>query len=330
MIARMKAFRHWQMALMGVILWVAFGLRFHQLEIGSGAVISALASVLTVAVTYALGKRLFDASVGLLAACFVALNTFSIYHAQQPDLPAGLTLIAVCAMGLFVLWVERPNRVRMAGLVVLNMAGLYLHSAFLLVIVAQGVGFVAGLLNQRVSLQRVLPYLLLNGLTAVLVLPLIVRADWQPLPASTSALQTQEALATILGYFAFGITTGTGVTIAVIFFLLFALIQLDHDPKPFQAWRVTLPFGWVVGSIGVCLALGILNEANFKLLLPAQIGFALWLARGAWVLWHTQVHSTKPYAPYIPKLAAVLGVVYIGWTLIVSLPLLYHASLIIK
>ncbi|MBZ0286055.1 MAG: glycosyltransferase family 39 protein, partial [Anaerolineae bacterium] len=63
--------------------------------------LSAFAGVLTVAFTYALGKRLFNSVAGLLAALFVALNTFSIYYAQEARMYALLALWGV--MGMYAL-----------------------------------------------------------------------------------------------------------------------------------------------------------------------------------------------------------------------------------
>src|SRR5690606_8417190 len=57
--------------------------------------LSAFASVLTVAFTYALGKHLFNPLAGLFAALFVSLNTFSIYYAQEARMYALLALWAV-------------------------------------------------------------------------------------------------------------------------------------------------------------------------------------------------------------------------------------------
>jgi mannosyltransferase len=294
-------------------------------ELGLRA-LSALASVLTVAVTFALGKRLFNPAVGILSAGLVTLNTFSIYYAQEARMYALLALIAVGAFYLFVLFMARPTRSRMIGLAVVNALGLYTHYAFPFVMLAQGVAFVVGVFNRRVPLKQIIPYTALNVGTIVLFLPLLPTA-WRQIttwPSTGEAIPTQEAIATILGYFAFGITTGAGVTIAVAFFLLFALIQLENDRKPHQAWRVSVPFIWVVGSVLVFLVMGLFRESNLKFLLPAQIGFALWMARGAWALWQTQVHSDKRYAPYIPKIASVVGAIYIGWTLVDGLPALYH------
>src|SRR5688500_3459356 len=45
--------------------------------------LSAFASIVTVAFTYYLGRRLYGAGAGLLAALLVALNSFSIYYAQE-------------------------------------------------------------------------------------------------------------------------------------------------------------------------------------------------------------------------------------------------------
>lgn len=361
--------------LMMIVLWVAFGLRFHLIEnqslwndegtsyaqalrtfpqIAEHAgrdihppgyywllaiwvkfagvsefglrALSAFASVLTVAVTYALGRRLFHPSVGVLAAVGVALNTFSIYYAQEARMYALLALISVSAIYLFVRFMEHPNRDYMKYLAVVNALGLYTHYAFPFVMLAQGVAFLFGVFNRRVPFKQIIPYMILNIGTLILFAPILPTA-WLQIttwPSTGEAIPAQEALATILGYFAFGITTGVGVTIAVAFFLLFALIQVEDDHKPDQAWRVSLPFIWAMGSVVIFLVMGLFRESNLKFLLPAQIGFALWLARGAWVLWQTKVNSKHPYAPYIPRIASAVGVIYIGWTLITGLSPLYH------
>lgn len=296
-------------------------------EIGLRA-LSAFASVLTVGLTYAAGKRLFNPIVGLLSASIVTLNTFSIYYAQEARMYALLALITVSAIYLFILFMERPTRSRMIGLAVVNAVGLYTQYAYPFVMLVQGVAFLFGVFNRRVPFKQIIPYTVLNIGTLLLFAPLLPTA-WRQIttwPSTGIDIPAQEAIATLLGYLAFGITTGAGVTIAVIFFLLFALIQLDNDHKPDQAWRASLPFIWVVVPVGIFLLMGLFRESNIKFLLPAQIGFALWMARGAWALWQTQVHNTRPYAQYIPKLASVFGVIYIGWTLVDGIPALYNDS----
>ena len=64
--------------------------------------LSVFFSILSVAWTYALGKRLFHPIAGLVAAALVALNTFSIYYAQETRMYAMLTAVAVASMWVYV------------------------------------------------------------------------------------------------------------------------------------------------------------------------------------------------------------------------------------
>ncbi|HRL14426.1 MAG TPA: glycosyltransferase family 39 protein, partial [Aggregatilineales bacterium] len=63
--------------------------------------LSAFASIMTVALTYAIGRRLMNPWAGVFAAALVALNTFAIYYAQEARMYALLALWAagaVCAL----------------------------------------------------------------------------------------------------------------------------------------------------------------------------------------------------------------------------------------
>lgn len=59
--------------------------------------LSALFSVATVAWTYALGRRLVHPLAGLAAAALVALNSFSIYYAQEARMYAMLAAVAAAS-----------------------------------------------------------------------------------------------------------------------------------------------------------------------------------------------------------------------------------------
>ncbi|MFN8451642.1 MAG: hypothetical protein U0521_24395 [Anaerolineae bacterium] len=75
------------------------------------------------------------------------------------------------------------------------------------------------------------------------------------------------------------------------------------------------PVAWVVVPVGVFLALGLFRLDNVKLLLPAQIGMALWIGRGVWVLWHLRLKygRRRDFAAWLaqstPRWAALLSVV---------------------
>ena len=64
--------------------------------------LSAFFSIVSVGLTFALGARLFNPIAGLAAAAFVALNSFSIYYAQEARMYAMMTAIAGGSMWLFI------------------------------------------------------------------------------------------------------------------------------------------------------------------------------------------------------------------------------------
>lgn len=315
--------------------------------------LSVFASVLTVAVTFALGKRLYAAWVGLLAASIVALNTFSIFYAQEARMYALLALWGALGMWTFVnlLTLPRPSaglpQVRVdrtvnphgAGwalaLGLINAAGLWTHYAYPLVMLTQGILLLAWVIGWRGAavsrrIAATIYFTFANIIALILFAPWVETAlrqltTWgQSAPPVTFA----EALSTILGWLTFGIThTETTVgALAVGWLLLLFGLRRGGD-----GWALLVPVTWVGMSVGLFLAAGLFRMANLKFLLPAQVGMALWLSRGVWVLWTLRLpaHSRRLGLPRhiraaIPKLAGVAAALLIGLNLIDGLDPLYH------
>ena len=104
--------------------------------------LSALFSVISVAWAFALGRRLHHPLAGLAAAALVALNSFSIYYAQEARMYAMLTAVAGASMWLVAgllrgLPPPRRRRLSFVALGLVNALGIYTHVAFALVIAAQ-------------------------------------------------------------------------------------------------------------------------------------------------------------------------------------------------
>lgn len=301
--------------------------------------LSALASVITVAVTYRLGVRLFGTIAGLCAALFVALNTFSIYYAQETRMYALLALWGVASMWALAAFVWSANGHRSLvypalALMLTNTAGLWTQYAFPFVMIAQGILFVLwwGAVfirpqqRRRETLSVLGYYVAANLLTIALYLPWLGTAWGQVTswPNIGEAIPLAEALATIVGYFAFGLTFEGGTTLLIAIFLLFGLLQVSNDPddtkRPiyfmhsrwFPAWwPALLPVIWVGVTVGAFLMLGLFRDANLKFMLPAQIGFALWMARGVRVLWGLRVRRDAWVFQQVPRVAAVLGTLWV-------------------
>jgi mannosyltransferase len=295
--------------------------------------LSAVAGVLMVALTYALGRRLYHPTAGGCAALFVALNTFNLYYSQEARMYALLGLWSIAAMWAFAGFVQTGGWRWALAFALFNAAGLYTHYAYPAVMVAQGVlfllwgmtAFVPALKSATLNPQpsALLAYLLANVLTIGLYLPWLPMALRQVTtwPNTGQAIPVEQALQVVFGWFALGITYEVGGTSsAILFFLLFGLIVLRRD-----WWAMLVPVVWVAATVGGFLALGLFREANLKFLIPAQIGFALWLGRGVWVLWTLQPRRTAPIFRAAPKLAAVVGTFSLAAALWTGLQPLYHA-----
>ncbi|MCY3780741.1 MAG: glycosyltransferase family 39 protein [Chloroflexi bacterium] len=304
--------------------------------------LSALFSIVSVAWTYALGKRLFHPGAGLAAAALVALNSFSIYYAQEARMYAMLAAIAGGSMWLFVgLHVSPPKRRWLSVIVLglLNGLGLYTHVAYALIILAQAVLAAIwlglshyrarqdqGLTNHAVTL--LIQFALSNLLTLLLFAPWLPVSLQQILaqPNLAQVMPLDQTLRQILGYFAYGNTFELNfrdMTFFVYAFLLFGLIPAVIRSR--TLWNIALPVVWVIVSIAVYLTLG-LTTRYLRFLLPAQMAFALWLGRGVWMAW--MLHRRHRVARWRDKakFAVVLAAAFSALPLIGNLGLVYHDS----
>lgn len=137
---------------------------------------STFASLLTVAFTFSIARRLFNPVAGITAAIFVALNSFSIYYAQEARMYALLGLWS--AAGIWALlrllshqspapspqlsaatslnffsrfWKLLPQYSVLSTILLLaliNAAGLYTQYAYPFIMLAQGVIFLIFLLSR--------------------------------------------------------------------------------------------------------------------------------------------------------------------------------------
>lgn len=307
--------------------------------------LSALFSILSVAWTYALGARLFHPLAGLAAAALVALNSFSIYYAQEARMYAMLTAVAAASMWLYVGLLSRRSsnadeggaRGQLIGLGLVNALGMYTHVAYALVMLTQvalvALAFCAALLrsgsaprSRRLSSARWLGMLLPFVITFFLFLPWLPVAVSQlsAQPNLSQPLPLDETIRQILGFFAFGsafeLSTGN-LSFVVWLFLLFGLIPAAARRSPL--WNMALPLAWAVISVVAYLYLG-LTDRYLRFLLPAQLASALWLGRGLWILWTLKTGQGATTLRAIPKLAAALGIGAYLLALLGGLDTLYH------
>ena len=113
---------------------------------------SFVAGVLTVPLTYALGKRWQGATIGLLGSALVALSPYLIWHAQDARMYSMLAMLGLASNWLAVRMLESGSG-RPAGLwlgyVLVTLTALATHYYALFVWVAENLGFAAWWLASR-------------------------------------------------------------------------------------------------------------------------------------------------------------------------------------
>ncbi|GAB4407451.1 MAG: hypothetical protein Kow00106_00250 [Anaerolineae bacterium] len=283
--------------------------------------LSALEGVLTVALTVALGRRLFGRAAGTLAGLFVALNPFAVYYSQEARMYAQLALLSAASMALFARWLwafawqdrDSPQRRRGRGetsgilifahssalsaplrfrialaLALVNAAGLYTQYSFPFTLLAQGVWFVGwGIWHSRAGRPvrgAVTGFAAFNLLTLALFLPWLPTA-WEQVttwPRAGEGLALGEQLRTVFTWLVYGNTAGR-VALAQFSWPGLLLVAALW-PGRGRAQRA-LPLVWAAVVIGALFVSGAYRPANLKFLLPAQIALVLLLAEGARRLW---------------------------------------------
>ena len=266
--------------------------------------LSAFFSVISVAWTYALGKRLFHPIAGLAAAAFVALNSFSVYYAQEARMYAMLAAVAGGSMWLYV-GLMRGRRLTGAAIALglLNGLGLYTHLAYSLVMLAQVALALPWLMNRQRAWRTLLAYVCSSLIAVILFLPWLPTAISQVFaqPNLAAAASPGAVLRVLMGWLSFGNAyefSAGGINAVGYFVLFLGLI----GPK---RRSMLLPVTWALVSVLVYLYLE-LTTRYIRFLLPTQIAVALWMGRGLWVLWTQRIQSGPSIRRFIPKTAAAV------------------------
>ena len=307
--------------------------------------LSVFFSILSVALTYALGARLFHPVAGLAASAFVALNSFSIYYAAEARMYAMLTAIAAGSMLLFVVFLgdlcrPAPSRSRVRYIIALgliNALGLYTHVVYGLILLTQSVlaliCFGGSWQAERqstgpasITKRTLLAYLFANALTLLLFSPWVSTAVSQVFaqPNIAAPIALDRLLREIQGYLAFGSTfelSMGSMAFVVYFFLLFGLLLSETRGR--ALWNMLLPVVWILISVGIYLSMN-LGERYLRFLLPAQLAFALWMGRGVWILWTRRTRDRHAALRFMPRLAAVVASAGVLLAQFNGLPILYH------
>jgi len=288
--------------------------------------LSAFWGLLAVAGTYALGTRLYARHAGTLAALLVAVNAFSIYYSQEARMYAQLMALAVISLWVFMQML-RPRAHWSWGiaLALVNLWGLYTHYTYPLTMLVQGIFFVWWLVLESAPLgatyrKQILGwFVILNVITIACFLPWLPTAYDQltTWPSDDTGVAFAEKLSTISHTITYGeaAISVRGLDWFMLGLLGVTIILPDwYLQRPRNLWRVMLPIVWIVLVGGVLLVSGAYRDANLKFLLPAQIGVALLLGRGAYLLWDVGSVSAATPLEILPRVVAAAAYATIGIT----------------
>lgn len=279
--------------------------------------LSAFAGVITVAASFAVGQRVYGAGGGLIAAGIVALNSFAVYYSQEARMYALLAMWGALGMLTLTHLIPRPTIRRLIFLAIINAAGLYTHYGYGLVILAQGV--VALALVLRPDRRRsFVAFIGASALTAILYLPwaFVLFEQLQTWREAQAAYTFNDAVSTTINTLIYGVTLGELGAAIPLMLMAFALILTP----PRRLWQHLFAPAWVIIPVAVFIGLGLYRPDDVKLLIPAQVGAAVWIGGGVVTLWRL---GQRPRVGFAARAAAVLSAVWVIGTLAVSVPPLY-------
>lgn len=294
--------------------------------------LSVFASVLSAACAFALARRLFGCTAGLVTLSVVAVNTFSITYAQEARMYALLALWGAASTWALVVVLKQARGFKApVALALTTAAGLYtnyayagvlaLHAviglAYLILLPVRADSISAGPTRKTLLIRLTVAY----GIALALFLPWLPTAFRQVTAWGSTGepIPTAQAIPVALGYLITGNTyTVTGLsTAAALLFIMGLFPTAGKRPADGWAlWAMTVPLLWVALTLAGFLALELFRPANLKFLLPAQIGMAVWIGRGGWVLWHLQTKRETRAAKLAPKfaaMAATAAILFGGW-----------------
>jgi uncharacterized membrane protein len=99
--------------------------------------LSVVFGAATVPLVYLIGKRLFEARVGLVAALLMAVNTFHIQYSQEARSYSLLVFLVTLSTLFLIEIVQRPSWKSWAGFIAATGLAVYSHWFALLALAAQ-------------------------------------------------------------------------------------------------------------------------------------------------------------------------------------------------
>ncbi len=285
-----------------------YALRFYSLVFG----------VLTVPITYRLGKTLGGSRLGLIAALLVAIAPFQIWHSQEARMYSLLTAASATSMWGFTAWLQQRDRRWWLLTVFGTLWAIAAHYHGLMLIGIQGLFL---LLTIHKHWRRYLGWGAAMLTVVALYAPWLY-FSWDLLRDRTNWVEQTTLLNTYLRS-AIAYSVGElvprpqAIWLMLVFTGLYSLglIYAVRRPHKFGLGQQTLTFlltftlapnlaAWLYGEIKATAYLE-------RYLIPVQIGFLLTVALGI-----TALTDSRRTWPRLTGLLTLLSIILInGWVL---------------
>lgn len=236
--------------------------------------LSVVFAVATVPLFYLLGKRLFDAKIGLIAALLLAVNAFHIQYSQEARSYTLLVLLVTLSSLFLVRAIQRPSWGNWAGYVLPSALAVYSHWFALLAIAAQ--------LSSLVFLpKRELPWrwLIISGIALSIALTPIGASvsgevvDFIVAPGEDERVFTHAAVAETSWHrvhnFAVDMTGKGGNLLLIVYLIPVVVSSVTAVRKwmstgtSFESWKYALLLSWLIFPIAVTIGYSLLVEPAF-------------------------------------------------------------------
>lgn len=214
-----------------------FALRFPSLIFG----------VISVALIFILGRRLFNRSIGLIAAILFTFSAYQVWYSQEAKMYTLITALALAAIYFLRRGIEEGQTRYWISMVVATSLAMYAHILAALLIPVEAALFI---LWWRISRKQIRAGLIAFALLTVPYIPL---AGWE-LPLVFQPAETGFAHYTFVGMLN---TLGSAYTVSIL--------------TPLIDWSISL-------VVGVSAMLAIWGVLESKFAITHRLALLLWLA----------------------------------------------------
>jgi mannosyltransferase len=251
--------------------------------------LSAIAMAGAVLVIVAVGRRLYGASVGLLAGLILAVAPFAVHYAQELRSYGLLVLFVSLSSYLFVRGIERPGWIPWAAYALCASFSVYLQLFGALVILAHATSLLFLDRSNRPGRYLSVTAAVIGVLLLPLALIIVFGPDTVPYFIQTPTL---HSVAVVVG------NVGGGRVLAVVLSVLCGISAWvafrcwRRDGASMQTWRLAFAVLWLLVPFGVTLAFSLLVQPFFLdryliITLPAVAlvaAFGVAQLRSAWLV----------------------------------------------